>query len=343
MKKICTIIFFLSTFSSGFIACNKTNNLPVCTILSPVNDTIITQGEMVEISVAASKLGGIIQEVRFFINHKGVSSSKHFPYTYNWNTTGRISSTYNIMAVAIDDDGITDSTEVNIFLSEGGETGTVVDFEGNSYKTVKIGNQWWMAENLKTAFFPDSTRITLADNSITWDILPKNAKAFCYYNFNTGNESETFGALYTWTAATNGKMNNVNIIKGPQGVCPSGWHLPSDLEWKQLEMNLGMDHYEVNGTGFRGTDEGAKLKKSDPLIWNYPSLPETNKSGFSAVPGGHCYPLTLFEDSGFRAYFWTSSGASNRAWYRCLNRQVESVYRNTQDIKNGYSVRCVRD
>jgi uncharacterized protein (TIGR02145 family) len=130
---------------------------------------------------------------------------------------------------------------------------------------------------------------------------------------------------------------------GVQGVCPNGWHVPADQEWKQLELNLGMNPNEVNGTGFRGTDEGAKLKKSNSELWDCPNTVATNETGFSALPGGFCFGDGFCERLGSHAFFWTSSGSYINAWYRSIDCQIESLYRDTEGNKFGFSIRCVKD
>ncbi len=123
-----------------------------------------------------------------------------------------------------------------------GKTDTVADYDGNTYKTIKIGKQWWMAENLKVTHYDDGTAISLVTSDTAWASLGNNStdKAYCYHSNNENGEKDTYGALYTWAAAMNGAGSSSANPSGTQGVCPTGWHLPSDKEWKQLEMYLGM-------------------------------------------------------------------------------------------------------
>ena len=337
MRENCAILAIISIISSTYYGCEKTNETPTCAITNPVNGEVIAQGETINISVEAVDKDGIISEVRFYIDDKGVYSSKRYPFNYEWNTTGKNTDIHTLKATAIDDEGSLGSSEVDIYLSGGGETGEVTDYAGNTYKTVKIGNQWWMAENLKAEYYPDGTEITLIESQVAWDTLDYDDKAFCYYNYNANDESETYGALYTWTAATNGEISNNNIPIGLQGVCPDGWHLPTDQEWKQLEMNLGMDQYEVNGIRWRGTDKGAKLKDIDLERWNCPNTVATNETGFSALPGGLCYSSGFFESLGSRTFFWTSSKKNISGWYRCIHCQIEAIYRDWDYKNHGFS------
>lgn len=343
MKENYAILALTLLISATYYGCEEANKTPTCAITNPVDGEIIAQGETINISVDAEDKDGIVWEVRFFIDNMGVYSSKRYPYSYEWNTTGKNTDIYILKASALDDLGNSSSSEITIYLSGGGETGEVTDYDGNTYKTVKIGNQWWMAENLETRHYPDGTEITLIENQAAWNSLDYDDKAFCYYNYNANKESDTYGALYNWTAAMNGQKISKNSTIGVQGVCPEGWHLPSDQEWKQLEMNLGMDQYEVNGSRWRGTDEGSKLKESGSEHWNCPNTVASNESGFSALPGGFCYSLSLFEGIGIRTFFWTSSSTYLDGWYRSVNCEIEAIYRDTQDKKFGFSVRCVKD
>ena len=142
------------------------------------------------------------------------------------------------------------------------------------YKTVKIGSQWWMAENINATSYPDNTP------------LEYGVDYFWYDNDFVGYPP-TYGTLYTWSAAMNGAESSDLIPSGVQGICPDGWHLPSDSEWKEMEMYLGMDPADINETSWgRGTDEGNKLKEPDITHWSSPNTGANNSSGFTALPGG---------------------------------------------------------
>ena len=134
--------------------------------------------------------------------------------------------------------------------------GKVTDIDGNVYKTVKIGEQRWMAENLRTTHYANGSAIPLVESISRWDNLGYADEAYCYYD-NSAANGNTFGALYTGEAAKN--------------ACPSGWHLPDDTEWKELEMFLGMSQSEANATGYRGTNEGSKLA-GNASLWNNGNL-----------------------------------------------------------------------
>ena len=110
----------------------------------------------------------------------------------------------------------------------------VKDIDGNVYPTVTIGSQVWMAKNLETTRYPDGTPILLVDTIPAWDALNESSKAYCWYGDEIKNK-DTYGALYTWAAAMNGAESSDAKPSGVQGVCPTGWHLPSDAEWTERE------------------------------------------------------------------------------------------------------------
>ncbi|MEN8121618.1 MAG: FISUMP domain-containing protein [Bacteroidota bacterium] len=227
-----------------------------------------------------------------------------------------------------------------------GTTGTTTDFDGNEYTTIKIGLQWWMAENLKVTTYADNSAIPLTANNTEWGSLGDNNidDAYCYYNDNTGGEAAKYGALYTWAAAMgdNAESSDSNP-SGVQGICPNGWHLPGNAEWKQLEMYLGMSESQANEIDWRGTDEGGKLKEAGIANWNDPN-DASNESGFTALPGGRRDQSGGFNDEGGFAFFWCATeddgtnGLRRRLWSG--ETRIE-LYPGAKS--SGFSVRCVRD
>ena len=196
-------------------------------------------------------------------------------------------------------------------------TDSIQDADGNWYNTVKIGGQCWMAENLNagTQIFSFS----VSDNQTDNDTIEK----YCYNN-NPAN-CATFGGFYQWNEA----MQYI-IIEGTQGVCPVGWHIPTDWEWKELEKALGMTSAATNLTGWRGTDEGTKLKQG-------------GSSGFESLLAGYRSTDGLFYNSGTSTYFWSSTGSGAIAWLRYLLVSSATVNRNTYNKLGGLSVRCLKD
>jgi len=184
-------------------------------------------------------------------------------------------------------------------------TGTFTDArDGQTYTTIEIGNQIWMAENLNY----------------------QTTNSWWYENSSTNGD--VYGRLYTWDDALT--------------ASPSGWHLPSDEEWKTLEMALGMSQSEADTEGYRGTDEGSKLKSTSK--W-YNNDYASNTSGFTALPGGyHQSSSGNFSSIVFDGNWWSSSEFSgSNAWSRYLSVGSAKVYRSNNDKTHGFSVRCVKE
>jgi uncharacterized protein (TIGR02145 family) len=198
---------------------------------------------------------------------------------------------------------------------------TVSDIGGNVYSTVTIGSQLWMAENLKTKFYNDGTPILYISRSDEWVSL--SIPAYCWYNNKEPSVNHAYGALYNWYSVNTGKL------------CPKEWHVPSDTEWKILEMYLGMSQMEADDVLLRGSDQGYKLKSTSgwfrDRFWDGNG---SNISGFTALPGGN-------RETGD----WWSSTSENpdKAWFRGLSWDWNFVLRLEDNIRSGYSVRCIRD
>jgi uncharacterized protein (TIGR02145 family) len=225
-----------------------------------------------------------------------------------------------------------------------GSTGTVTDIDGNVYKTVRIGNQWWMAENLATTHYADGT--PLFDGSVL-EAIPTDKKYFFVYDNNLKNK-ETYGLLYNWYAVMNNSNSSNSNPSGVQGLCPTGWHVPSDEEWKELEIHLGITESEINIIGYRGTNQGGILKEEGYLHWESPNSGATNARGFTALPGGYRYQNSEgFSEMGKSAIFTSSTGDAarfnNYCWGRELSYEKSSIYRTTPSIGTPISLRCIKD
>jgi uncharacterized protein (TIGR02145 family) len=196
--------------------------------------------------------------------------------------------------------------------------GSITDIDGNTYKTVTIGTQTWMAENLKVTKYNDGIAIPNVTDNTAWRELTTGA--LCDYD-NTPSNSETYGKLYNWHAVNTGKL------------CPTGWHVPSDAEWTELTDYLG-------GT----SDAGGKLKETGTTHWNSPNTGATNETGFTALPGGYRSYDGTFLNFGIYGYWWSATeNLTSNAWGRTMSYRVSSVYRNSNDKELGFSVRCLRD
>jgi uncharacterized protein (TIGR02145 family) len=239
------------------------------------------------------------------------------------NLTGLQPGTkYYVRAYAINSGGTAYGNQVTLMTS-------ISDVDGNLYKTVEIGTQIWMKENLKTTRYNDGASIQNITGGTTWSNLTTDA--FCWYGNDVANKN-IYGAMYNWYA--------VNTMK----LCPSGWHVPSDAEWKVLEMNMGMSQAQADGEGWRGTDEGGKLKEAGTNHWIYPNTLATNESGLTALPGGYRDPYGTFGDVGYRGFWWSSDeGSIEDAWRRILSYDTGAVDRGSRSKTCGFSVRCIKD
>ena len=194
------------------------------------------------------------------------------------------------------------------------EYGTLTDIDGNVYKTVKIGNQWWMAENLRTTKKRDGTLIPEVISNQEWQSA--TGSAFAWYD----NEDESdipFGKLYNANASC-------------CDICPGGWHLPTFGEWLQLGNYLG-------------SSAGSKMKTIGR--WVQPNIGATNESGFSAYPAGLRLPGGNFAGIGETTSFWTSSSDINGFPFIMFLYYQNGRISNTFafDAREGYSIRCVKD
>lgn len=201
------------------------------------------------------------------------------------------------------------------------------DIDGNIYNTVIIGTQLWMQEDLRTTHFRGGAEIPFVTVNSAWSSL--TAPACCWFN-NTPQPSG-YGLIYNWYT--------VEVW----GLCPTGWHVPTDDEFKILERYLGMTVAESNDSGYRGTDEGNKLKST--TTWG-PAM-GTNSSGFTALGEGYRWGVDgSFNDFGVVGYWWTSTyhwDGTTKALYRRLDSDKGSIYREGVIKAGGKSVRCLKD
>ena len=213
--------------------------------------------------------------------------------------------------------------------------GSVQDIDGNHYKTIAIGTQDWMAENLKTTRLNDGTPIPLitVDPSSVVPITPD----YSWYENNETVFKDIYGAHYNWFT--------VNTSK----VCPSGWHVPSDEEWKVMEMFLGMPQEHADGNGYRGTTEGEELKESGTYNWTQESLQGSNLSGFTGLPGGNGGGNIMepFVGEGYAGLWWTATELQQDpygwAWFRMVFWDASWIARYEIDKSSFLNVRCVKD
>ena len=197
---------------------------------------------------------------------------------------------------------------------------TVSDIDGNVYKTLTIGTQTWMAENLKTTKYRNGDKIGTTSPA-TKDIRNEISPQYQWAYDGKENNADTYGRLYTWYTVTDSR-----------GVCPIGWHVPTDAEWSTLTTFLGG---EIVAYG--------KLKETGETHWiKYDT--GSNETFFTALPGGLRNGSGTFVDIGSRGNWWSSAeyGTSD-AWYRLMDYNFSSVYRYLLLKRNGISVRCIKN
>lgn len=234
----------------------------------------------------------------------------------------------------------------NNVVKASSEVTIVTDIDGNVYHTVTIGKQVWMAENLKTTRYSDGTSIPLVSADPLWESLTPSCKAFCWYNDDVSNK-ESYGALYTWTAAMNGAASSNHIPSGVQGVCPAGWHLPSDAEWTILT-----DYLIVNG--YANSSYGIDIGKSMAATSNWIAFQvsgtvghdqtSNNRSGFAALPSGSRLYSGAFNQAGRIGNWWRSTEQSDAlAYFRYISYSNSRMYSSSCNKQNGLSIRCLKD
>lgn len=213
-----------------------------------------------------------------------------------------------------------------------GQPLSVTDYDGNSYETVAIGNQIWMAENLKVTHYNDGQPVPLLPEARDWAATGEGA--MCFYQNKAKELGEKLGALYNWYAVNSGKL------------CPKGWHIPSDQEWMELEKNIGLDAATVSISGARGwsLQLDGKLKSAEKGAWHTDRSYYTNETGFSALPGGYRTHSGTFQLIGQFGHWWSATEASPTfAWKRHLSYYRDFINRNTMLKNSGLCVRCIKD
>jgi uncharacterized protein (TIGR02145 family) len=245
-------------------------------------------------------------------------------YMYGLNAT----TIYYVRAYATNSAGTGYSEQIQFItlVDKTGQTGIVNDIEGNTYTTIGIGSQIWMAENLKTTRYNDGTAIPNITIDATWAALTSGA--YCDYDNNIAN-SEIYGRLYNWYVAAS---------DNPKKVCPVGWHVP---DWAELSILPNIhEGYSVTG---------GKLKEIGTIHWNRPNTVATNETGFTALPGGHRDYSGTFNSIGNYGFWWSSTDYHQptyglSAWSINLsfnNGDLNAGYSNSR--REGFSIRCLKD
>jgi uncharacterized protein (TIGR02145 family) len=231
------------------------------------------------------------------------------------NISGLLTNTtYYLRAYVTNAVGTVYSNEVSFKTLE-----PIIDIEGNTYNITSIGNQIWLASNLKTTKLNDGTSIPNVTDGTTWSNLI--TPGYCWYNNDAFTYKADYGGLYNWYTVNTGKL------------CPQGWHVPSDTEWTTLTTFLGGEIVS-----------GGKLKETGLTHWNTPNSGATNETGFNAIPGGICAGGGAFYNIGGIVVFWSSTEFStNYAVLRNIYYHYSNVNRETTERRVGLSVRCLKD
>lgn len=212
------------------------------------------------------------------------------------------------------------------------ERSTVNDVQGNTYATVKIGDQWWMAENLRTTTFNDSTpllyieRTDGADTTWTQNTVP----AYSYINDSIS------GLLY-----------QASVITDTKNIAPIGWHVATDEDWKKLEATIGMSSDDIQQTGWRGDEEADLITAKYNVGW--PANDQDNglygldKYGFDAIPSGCRGTDGRTNIQNNTAFWWSDTQNGTETYYRYIDSQSKKIFRQLIHSSYGMSIRCVKD
>lgn len=193
----------------------------------------------------------------------------------------------------------------------------VIDIDGNIYKTIIIGNQEWMAENLKVEHYRNGDLIPRVQDEEEWKAL--RTGSWCYYQ-NKPENGLIFGKLYSWYA-----------VNDKRGLAPKGWHIPSNEEWDELVEYLG-------------GKEIAGKKMIDPTLWGNNNIDASNESGFTAIPSGCGLTNGYTSQYSCDAFYWTSSQYDNEnAWFRMLLIGWTDLFINSTKKKFELAIRCIKD
>ena len=336
-RHISTIATVLLVYAITVACSDKVTLWPAIAITSQPSDisqgSVVLHGEVVidKYSNAgfefgtSTEYGQRIYDIQYDTQTNSKIEISYFLGTLIPNTT------YHYRSVAESKNGIIYGDDVSfttmdnkIVFNPNLTYGSVSDVDGNTYKTIKIGSQTWMAENLRTSRYNDGSPITFIGPADKWFVTGQ--AEYCWYNDDKTRFGDTYGAIYNWYA--------VNSYK----LCPAGWHVPEDSEWKILIDYLGGP-----------LDIGIKIKETGGIHWLNPDSKTTNESGFTALPSGYrnfdgSYkvqpPLSSWK--GTEAYWWTSTQAYYQgSFYMAMYAGSNALLKGSWRFEMGHSVRCV--
>ncbi len=310
--------------------------------------------------------GEVTSEGSASVTARGVCwSTSHNPtiadsHTNDGNGAGSFTSninglssytTYYVRAYATNREGTGYGEEVALtqYNSNDGQScpsvATLTDIDGNTYNTVQIGSQCWMRENLKTTKYADGTSITNGNTTASFSI------PYWYYpNNNSGNKS-TYGLLYNWSAVMRNASSSSNNPSEVQGICPDGWHVPSDAEWTQLADYVSSQSQYICGNDNTNIGKALSYNSNWYTTTNYgecsisQNQSANNATGFGAMPAGFFHGTSaVYSSHTSHAYLWSSTeNTRNDVLYRLLDHSNATLICNHNLPCFGYSVRCVKD
>lgn len=294
----------------------------------------VTTTMVTDITQTSATTGGvIITDGNSEITEKGVcwnlwgSPSIYGDHTVDGSGSGSFTSlitglsdntTYYVAAYATNEVGTSYGTTLTFVTGNGGGNNTCTDIDGNTYSTVTIGTQVWMAENLKVTRYRNGDLITYVSDASAWSSL--SAGGYCYYDNLTSN-AITYGNLYNWAA-----------VNDSRNLAPPGWHVPTYDEWNTLITYLG-----------GSSVAGGKMKETGNLHWNAPNN-ATNESGFTALGGGLRDQLGNYFAMGYNTYWWsTTSEDPTYSWAVNNTYDQTLAFPVVYEKPLGFPIRCVKD
>ncbi len=315
------------------------NDIPFTTLATQL--PTVTTNSITSINLTSAVSGGnITSDGGGAVSVSGVCwSTANNPTTGDFKTTGSTANgnfsstltgldngtTYYVRAYATNNAGTAYGTQVSFSTK-------IADIDGNTYNTVQIGTQLWMAENLKTTHYNNDAVVAIPDvtDGPTWALL--TTPALCWYNDDANTYKPIYGAIYNWFAVTEGHL------------CPAGWKAPSDEDFNIMEGYLGIPSVDLGTWGWRGTDQGAMLKSTTGWAAGENG---TNTSGFTGLPGGYRYGVSgNYNDLGNLTYWWTTTieeANPINGWYRRVDGSSSQIYKAAVLFQGGKYVRCIKN
>ncbi|MFN5323416.1 MAG: fibrobacter succinogenes major paralogous domain-containing protein [Bacteroidota bacterium] len=217
-----------------------------------------------------------------------------------------------------------------------GGPSTVTDIDGNVYNVVTIGNQCWLKENLETTRYRNGDVIPTNLNNSQWQNTTQGAWA--YYN-DSSQYNNIYGKLYNWYA-----------VADARGLCPTGWHVPTDSEWNKMVKYLDPLADTSQNIYFQSQTAGGMMKSIGDLqsgtgYWQAPNAGASNSSGFEGRPGGQRSPNSIGGQNinGAEGHWWSASLKDSTAWFWSIGYNNPQVLKYYNPKRYGFSIRCLRD